>query len=97
VAGVELAPRKGVVLGYQGEANEYLVVWFRGMGELCSDEAGHAIQAILATKAEVVGNVADLVTASIKRLAKVVYRADYASARPLFNELYRLGRERGLA
>jgi len=84
VAGRETAPRKAVVCSIDGD---YLVVWFRSMGALTSEESGHAIQAILPGKATVSGHVAALLVAVQRRLAKAALAYGSGSVAPLYQVL----------
>lgn len=94
VSGYETAPRKGIVLGTDGD---YLVIWFRGLGSLTRDESGHAVQAILKRKAQAAGSVAQLGDRAVIKLAKTVRDCGVHAAGPLFGVLCGVARDRALA
>jgi hypothetical protein len=94
ISGYETAPRKGIVLGTDGD---YLVVWFRGLGDLARDESGHAIQAILRCKADVAGHVAQYSDRALVTVAKTVRDCGVHAAGPLFGVLCNAVRDRSLA
>lgn len=77
VRGYEQEARTGIVIG-DFEPSEYTTVWFHTLGELSRDDGGYAVQAILTSKIQVTGSLADWKPATLKRLTKRV-TANYHS------------------
>ena len=72
VDGQEAGLQRGIVLGTIGE---YLTVWYPGLGELCRDEDGHAVQATMTVKAVPDGHLRNCTPLALKRLHSRVRQA----------------------
>lgn len=70
--GRELDPRRGIVIGHQFD--EWLVVWYPSLGEICRDEDGHAVQITLVSKAVPDGHIRDWTLLGLRRLQLRVLR-----------------------
>ena len=68
----EHLPRGGLVIGHP--MGEHLLVWFPSLGELCHEEDGYAVQAIIPGKAHRTGHITDWPLRRLQSLQKRVIR-----------------------
>jgi hypothetical protein len=93
VRGYEQAEQEGIVCGPW--SHEAVIVWFSGLGKICGEQIGHAVQPILLNKLQVTGQrVTRRPVRAQREIAHAILQSGVRECAPLYQVLCQHTRDR---